>query len=202
MISIVFRSADEDDISAFIGGRGSPYRNIVLVSIPVSLFIFAAIGIVFRSWFVASLIAITFFVSSLYGNLSFFRDVVRRRKLKSDPTAVEAIKIKPARVFELQALGDHAPAYCFCADDNQVLLLAGQWLLETPLFPNTEFTVCRWADNQRPIRIKIVGERTNAEVSKVEIRDYYGAPEAVLVQAKIESLQEDLDNFFERNRSR
>lgn len=177
-------------------GRGSLWRNLLFVSLPVALVLFGLVYLFSRSVLAASIVATAAFVGSVWSNVSFFTAVRRRENLRSDDRAVEVTEVEASRVLEVEHLGSHGPAWVFFSDDGKALLLVGQWLLSFRSFPSESFRLYRWSDTKKPIRIKSTGKRIRPEHSTVCLRASHRLGDVELFDATPETLQDDLDNAF------
>lgn len=193
MMTIHHRAATHQDLSALTKGRGSLGRNLVTVSLPVSAVVFATVFAIWRSVPAAAAIAGGIFLASLLANLSFFRKVQGRSALRTDPKAVEVLDVSASRVFDIEPVGDNAPAFCFFVDPTQALLLVGQWLLDYHAFPSSSFRLHCWAKTREPIRIELTGPPLTAEPSIVRLTPHHRVRKIQIFDATPETLQRDLD---------
>lgn len=198
MIRQYYRTAGDRDLQDMQRGKGELRRNILFVTMPVTAVVFVLVYLLSRSTFEASLLSGVFFAASLYSNVRFFRDSRRRARMKRDPRAVEVIEVDALRVFEIEHLGSHGPAYCFFVENEQALLLIGQWLLEVREFPASAFRLHRWSDTGQPIRIEVTGKQLEPEHSTVTLRSTYRNGDIEVFRAKPETLQNDLDSAFQK----
>ena len=196
MIRTYHSSADDRDFRAMTRGKGSLGRNLLFVSLPVALVLFALVYFLWRSVIAASIVGGLAFVASVWSNVRFFIDVRRRQQSQSDGRAVEVTEVQASRVLDIEPLGSHGPAWVFFADGGQALLLVGQWLLDVRSFPSRSFRLYRWADTKKPIRIKSTGKRVKPEPSTVHLRASYRLADVEVFEATPETLQDDLDRTF------
>lgn len=198
MIRIFHTSADDRDFRAMTRGKGSLGRNLLRASLPVALFLFALVYIVWRSLIVASIAGVLAFATSAWSNARFFSDIRRRQAARADSEAVEVTEIQASRVLDIEPLGSHGPALVFFASDGKALLLVGQWLLRYRSFPSTSFRLYQWADTKKPIRIEPTGQRVKPEHSTVQLRPSYRLTDVEIFEATPETLQHDLDRAFDK----
>jgi hypothetical protein len=196
MIRVSHRATNDSDLTALTKGAGSLVRNLLVVTVPLTLVIFAGVFWLSKSTIVAAVVAGLLMIGSTVSNVRFFRDVRGRERTKDDPTAVEVIEVEAFRVLDIEHLGSHGPAYCFFASDGQALLLVGQWLLERRKFPTLAFRLNRWSDNGEPIRLEPIGKKVKPEQSRVALRGTYKNRDIELFRAAPETLQQDMDNAF------
>jgi hypothetical protein len=153
-------------------------RNIGFTTIPVCLVIFGLGWLLSRNIIIASILPLTVFLLSLYSNIGKFKDDIRKERAGFTQ---KAIKIKNA--FELIAPNDSiSPSLCLQLDDENCLILNGQWLYESETygeearkyydeesqlfnghlppyaFPSSEFDL--WISNltNKPHKITVQGE--------------------------------------------
>ena len=200
MIRTFPSSADDRDFRAMTRGKGSFGRNLLLTSVPVALFLSALVYVVWRSLIAASIVGVLAFLVSAWSNLRFFSDVRRRQESRADHQAVEVTEVQASRVFDIEPLGSHGPAFVFFADGGMALLLVGQWLLRYRSFPSKSFRLYQWADTRKPIRLEPTGRRIKPEHSTVQLRANYRLSDVEVFEATPETLQHDLDRAFERRR--
>jgi hypothetical protein len=179
-------------------GKGSFGRNLLLASVPIALFLSALVYVVWRSLIAASMVGVLAFVASAWSNLRFFSDVRRRQESRADSVAVEVTEVQASRVFDIEPLGSHGPAFVFFADGGKALLLVGQWLLRYRSFPSTSFRLYQWADTREPIRLEPTGRRIKPEHSTVQLRANYRLSDVEVFEATPETLQHDLDRAFDK----
>jgi len=198
MIRTFQTSVDDRDLRAMTRGKGSLGRNLLLVCFPAALFLFALVYVIWRSLTAASVVGVLALVASAWSNASFFTDGRRRQGAGADGQAVEVTEVHASRVFDIEPLGSHGPAWVFFAGDGKALLLVGQWLLRFRSFPSTSFRLYQWADTKRPIRLKPTGRRVKPERSAVLLRPSYRLTDVEVFQATPETLQHDLDRAFDK----
>jgi hypothetical protein len=174
-------------------GKGSPGRNLLLVSLPAALLLMAVVYFVWRSLPAASVVGVFLLVASVWSNGRFFSKVRRRQQSRADARAVQVTEVEASRVLDIQPSGSHGPALVFFAADGQALLLTGQWLLGCRSFPSSSFRLYQWADTKRPIRIEPTGRRVKPEHSTVQLRSSYHLADVEVFEATPETLQNDLD---------
>ena len=179
-------------------GRGSLGRNLLLAALPVALFPFALVYIVWRSLIAASIVGVVVFVASAVSNVRFFSKLRHRQESRADSEAVEVTEVQASRVLDIEPLGSHGPALVFFAGDGKALLLVGQWLLRYRSFPSTSFRLYQWADTKKPIRIEPTGRRVKPEHSTVQLRASYRLTDVEVFEATPETLQHDLDRAFDK----
>jgi len=192
-------SADDRDFKAMTRGKGSLGRNLALVYIPVALFLFALVYVVWRSLTAASIVGGLAFIASAWSNTRFFSDIRRRKDSRADSQSVEITEVHASRVLDIEPLGSHGPALVFFAADGNALLLVGQWLRGYRSFPSTSFRLYRWADTKKPIRIEPTGPRVKPEHSTVQLRPNYRLSDVETFKATPETLQDDLDRAFNKS---
>ena len=141
------------------------------------------------------------FVASAWSNLRFFSDVRRRQESRADSESVEVTEVQASRVFDIEPLGSHGPAFVFFADGGKAPLLAGQWLLRYRAFPSTSFRLYQWADTRKPIRLEPTGRRIKPEHSTVQLRANYRLSDVEVFEATPETLRHDLDRAFGKTAS-
>jgi hypothetical protein len=196
MIRTFHASADDRDFRAMTRGSGSLGRNLVFVSLPLSVFLSGLAYLLSRSFVAASIVGGLVLLASVWSNVSFFSDVRRRRNSRSDDRAVEVTEVQASRVLDIEPLGSHGPAWVFFGDGGKALLLVGQWLLAVRSFPSRSFLLYRWADTKKPIRIKSTGKRVKPEHSTVSLRARHHLRDVEVFDATPETLQDDLDRAF------
>jgi hypothetical protein len=189
-------SADDRDIRAMTQGKGSLGRNLIFTSLPVALFLFAVVYIIWRSLPAASVVGGVALVASAWSNVRFFNEVRRRQESRANSAAVEVTEVEASRVLDIEPLGSHGPALVFFAGDGKALLLVGQWLLDYRSFPSTSFRLYQWGDTKKPIRIEPTGGRVKPEHSTVQLHSSYRLTDVELFEATPETLQHDLDRAF------
>lgn len=69
----------------------------------------------------------------------------------------------------------------------------GQWLLKYDSFPAESLRLHRWADGKKPIPIEVVERPVNAAPSKVQLRPSHRYGKIEVLDATLETLQDDLD---------
>ena len=195
MIRSFRQAAGPKDLHSLVPAGDSLGRNLLRGALPVSVVVFGVVYLVSRSPWLAGGVAAVVFAASLKSNVSFFRDV-NRRKGSADPEAVEVIEVEASRVFDIEPLGSHGPAYVFFSDDGRALLLIGQWLLQRRKFPTQSFRLHRWADTGEPIRIMPSGGKIKPEQSNVRVPSSPRVPDIAIITAAAETLQDDLDRAF------
>lgn len=196
MIKVYHRSVDERDLVAVKRHRGAIARNLMTVSVPVSLVLLGVVYLRWRSVLAASAVALSLFVASLFSNVRFFKSVGRREAQKTDPNAVEVFEVSASEVYEVDHLGSDGPAFCFFPESGKGLLLVGQWLNEAEPFPCDSFLVSRWSDTGKPVRIEPTGRPISAVLSPVVLRASYRLGSVELFDASPSTLQQDLDRAF------
>ncbi len=196
MIRMFYRAATDEDFKTVAQSRGSLRSNFVLVTIPLTILILAVTYFLFRSAWAAGILGGAFFASSVWSNLSFFREMKRREAASADPKAVEVMEVEADRVADVEHLGSHGPAYCFFTGTGQALLLIGQWLLEVESFPTRAFRLHRWNDCKAPIRIESLGATVEPRSSTARLKPSYRIRDVEVFSAKPDTLQEDLDRAF------
>jgi hypothetical protein len=197
MIRTSVVDADERDLQAMVPPGSSPARNIALTTVPLSVVAFLVIYAVSRSAWIAGALAAVLMVGSIVSNVRFFRKVAGRRiEQQSGKPAVEVIDIEAFRVFDIEPLGSHGPAFVFFAEDKKALLLIGQWLLEQPSFPSKAFRLRRWADTGQPIRIESRSPEIEPEPSPIRVPDASRARDVYIIDAAPETLEQDLRRAF------
>ena len=197
MIRTSLANADERDFQAITSTGTSPARNILFTTLPLSAVAFLVIYGVSRSLWIAAPIAAALMAGSIVSNVRFFRKVAdRRTEQRSGKSAVEIIDVEALRVFDIEPLGSHGPAFVFFAADGKALLLIGQWLLEQPSFPSRAFRLRRWADTGRPIRIEARGPEIEPEQSPIRVPDASRVQDVWLIDAAPDTLEQDLQRAF------
>lgn len=196
MIRIYLRSADHADLRATAPPGTTISRNFLLGSLPVAVALFGLVYVFSRSLVIAGGLAASVFAASAASNIRHFREVARRATQGADPRAVEVIEVAASRVWDIEPVGSHGPAFVFFASGGKGLLLIGQWLLEQPSFPALAFRVHRWSDSGRPIRIETSGPQIAPEHSTVRVPSSSRVPDIVVLDAMPETLQRDLDRAF------
>jgi hypothetical protein len=191
-------SVDDRDLRAMMRGKGSPSRNLLLVSLPAALLLFAVVYVVCRSWLAASVVGVLLLTASAWSNGRFFSNVRRRQQSRADAGAVQVTEVEASRVLDIEPLGSHGPALAFFAADGRALLLAGQWLLGCRSFPSSSFRLYQWADTKKPIRIEPTGRRVKPEHSIAQLRPSYRLTDVEAFEATPETLQHDLDRAFDK----
>jgi hypothetical protein len=88
-------------------------RNLITVSLPVSVLIFAVAFLILRSLFFASVAAGCLFFASLSSGLAAFRKTQREMRMLGDSGAIEVMEVTAERVIDIEPVGDNGPAYCF-----------------------------------------------------------------------------------------
>jgi hypothetical protein len=190
-------SVSDRDLRATAQGKGSPGRNLLLVSVPAAVLLFAVVYVACRSWSAASAVGVILLVASAWSNGRFFREVRRRQQSRADAGAVLVTEVAASRALDIEPLGDHGPALVFFASEGKALLLVGQWLLDCRSFPSSTFRLYQWADTKKPIRIEPTGRRVKAEHSTVQLRPSYHLADVEVFEATPETLQHDLDRTFQ-----
>lgn len=198
MLTVNYRAIVEPDLVALRRGRGSLWRNIASVSVPVSLLVFVGVYLYRGSRLGASLVGAAVFAASVWSNLIFHRKLRARESRTLDEKAVEVLEVTGGRVLDIEPLGDDAPAYCIFVGDGKALLLVGQWLLEYESFPAESFRLHRWADTKAPIRMEIMGRPTDAEKCNVKLQPGHKYSKAQVVSATEATLQQDFDRELTR----
>ena|SRR5215813_9103254 len=193
MIKTYRRAAENRDLKAMTQDRGPLARNLLTVTLPLSLVVGVCAYFIWRSLLLAGGTAVALFIASAVSNFRFFRDVKRRETLMRDANAVEVFEVSTSLVLDIEHLGSHGPAYCIFGDSGKALLLVGQWLLECETFPNDSFRLHRWSDTRKPIRIETLGKPLEAVNSTVCLRPEYRYDDIELLDATAETLQADLD---------
>jgi hypothetical protein len=196
MIRIYNRAVDNTDLKEMTRGRGALFRNVLQVTLPIFLGLFLVVYFPFKSLMAAGMISGLFLIGSVVSNARFFREVRRRETSKKDKQAVQVMEVEAFRVFDIEHLGSHGPAYCFFVENGQALLLVGQWMLEYRRFPSLSFRLHRWSDSGKPIRVEVTGKRVKAEHSTVGLRQGYRNGDIEIFDAHPETLQEDLQKAF------
>ena len=172
----------------------SPARNILFTTMPLSVVAFLVLYGVSRSLWIAALIAAALMVASIVSNVRFSRKVAGRRTAQQ--LAVEVLDVEASRVFDIEPLGSHGPAFVFFADDGKALLLIGQWLLEQPSFPSAAFRLRRWVDTGQPILIEARGPEIEPEQSPIQVPDGSRVGDVWLIDAAPDTLAQDLQRAF------
>lgn len=180
-------------------GKGSTRRNLLFISLPAAIFLFAVVYVICHSLLVASVIAVLLLAASAWSNGRFFSKVRRRQQSRTDAGAVQVTEVEASRVLDVQPLGSHGPALVFFAAEGKALLLAGQWLIGCRSFPSSSFRLYQWADTKEPIRIEPTGRRVKVEHSTVQLRHSYRLADVELFDATPETLQHDLDKAFNKS---
>lgn len=198
MIRTYRRSADPRDIDAMKQGKGSLVRNILTVTLPIGAVLFVGMYLVARSYRLGFAVAGVFVLASVWSNTQFFKTVGKRERSGSDQSTVEVTEVEAIRVFDIEHLGSHGPAYCFFTDEGRALLLVGQWLMRIPKFPSLSFRLSRWADDGSPIRIEVTGRKVKPEHSTVGLQGHYSNGDIEVFRAQPQTLQQDLENAFGR----
>ena len=122
MIRTSLANADERDFQAITSTGTSPARNILFTTLPLSAVAFLVIYGVSRSLWIAAPIAAALMAGSIVSNVRFFRKVAdRRTEQRSGKSAVEIIDVEALRVFDIEPLGSHGPAFVFFAADGKAL---------------------------------------------------------------------------------
>jgi hypothetical protein len=197
MIRTSLVDADEKDLQAMAPPGSSPARNILSTTVPLSVVAFLVIYAVSRSPWIAAAIAGVLMVASIVSNVRFHRKVAgRRRDQQSGKLAVEVIEVEASRVFDIEPLGSHGPAFVFFAEDHKALLLIGQWMLDQPSFPSKAFRLRRWADSGQPIRIEARGPEIEPEQSPIRVPDASRVRDVYIIDAAPETLEQDLRRTF------
>lgn len=199
MIRTFHRSADDRDFKAVTRDKGSLGRNLLFVSAPVALCLAALVYLVRRSLIAASIVGVLAFVASAWSNLRFFGDIRRRQESRSDSEAVAVTEVQASRVFDIEPLGSHGPAFVFFGDGGKAILLIGQWLLDYRSFPSKSFLLYQWADTRKPIRLEPTGRRIKPEQSTVQLRANYRLSDVEVFEATPDTLQHDLDRAFDKS---
>src|SRR5687767_14654649 len=122
MIRTFTRPSDEHDLRAMAPPGTSFALNLLRGSLPVSVVAFAIVYLLSRSLLIAGMLGLALFAASVVSNVRFFGEVERRSGQKTDPRAVEVIEVEATRVWDIEPLGDNAPAYVFFANDRKALL--------------------------------------------------------------------------------
>ena len=198
MISTFHTSADDRDFKAMTHGKGSLGRNLLFISLPIALFLFTLVYVIWRSPIAGLIVGVVAFGASAWSNVRFFSDVRRRKSISSDGQAVAVTEVQSSRVLDIEPLGSHGPVYVFFADDGKALLLVGQWMLSARRFPCASFRLYQWADTKEPIRIEPLSRRLKPEPSRVQLRSTYRFSDVEVLEATPETLQSDLDKAFEK----
>ena len=194
MIRTSLVDADERDFQAMAPPGRSPARNILFTTMPLSVVAFLVLYGVSRSLWIAALIAAALMVASIVSNVRFSRKVAGRRTAQQ--LAVEVLDVEASRVFDIEPLGSHGPAFVFFADDGKALLLIGQWLLEQPSFPSAAFRLRRWVDTGQPILIEARGPEIEPEQSPIQVPDGSRVGDVWLIDAAPDTLAQDLQRAF------
>ncbi len=193
MIARSTRACEPRDLRAVTHGRGSPWRNILQVALPISIVIGVLVYGLSRSLIAAVALGSPLLLASAWSNLSFFRGVERRQRSGSADDSVIVWDVEAETVVEIEHLGSNGPAWVFFSGDGRALLLIGQWLLEKRSFPTLEFRLSCWDDDGEPIRIDSRGKRVHPTEVGVALRGEHRFGSVQLLRARIETLQQDLD---------
>jgi hypothetical protein len=194
MIRTFRKAADPADLRALTPTNDTLILNVLRGTLPLSLAVSGVTYLISRSLMVAGSVGALLFAASLTSNLRFFRGVARRKE-STEADAVEVIEVEASRIFDIQHLGSHGPAYVFFGADGKALLLIGQWLLEQRKFPARSFRLHRWTDTGEPIRIESTGGRMKPEQSAVVVPSTGRVPDIAIFDATPETLQDDLDRL-------
>jgi hypothetical protein len=198
VIRVSRASVSQKDIEAMTKGAGSLVRNLLAVTIPLSLGVGGLVYLISKSIVAAAVIGGGLLVASAWSNVGFFAEVRKRRDRPEG--ALEAIEVQATQVVEIEHLGSHGPAWVFLTDEGDALLLVGQWLLEQRRkFPSLSFTVLRWADSGRPLRVESTGRRVHPTEVQVRLEPSYTCSDIEIFRARAESLQDDLRAAFTRH---
>lgn len=153
-------------------------RNIGLVTIPVCIIIFALGWFIFRNTIGAAIFPLLLFTASVHNNFGKYFD-----DQKKEAAGFVKHQFKSRQAFELVAPNDGVgPSLCIEIEDNQFLLLNGQWLYDDETygeesreyydeeietfncyknpfsFPSTEFEVWISIFDKQPNKIIIFGD--------------------------------------------
>jgi hypothetical protein len=191
-------SVDDRDSSAMTRGKGSLGRNLLLISLPAALLLFAVVYAVWRSSLAASIVAAFAFAASAWSNARFFNCVRRRQQSRGGAGVVQVTEVEASRVLDIEPLGSHGPALVFFTAEGKALLLTGQWLLGYRSFPSYSFRLYQWEDTKKPIRIEPTDRQVKAEHSTVQLRPSYRLADVEVFEATPETLQNDLDRAFDK----
>jgi hypothetical protein len=196
-IDVRLERATPVDLAIASHGSGSLGRNLAL-----SFGLFLGLGAFV--WFFTGSLAWSIglggapFALSVWGNLSHFRMLARRRERAATTPEVEILEVDARRVIEVEPAGDHEPAWLFVCDDGHLLLLVGQWLREQRGFPSLTFTFRRWADTGRPIRIEPRSPRVEPEPLWLALTGVHRPPHALLFSGDLDDLQASFDAALAR----
>ena len=194
MIRSTFQSFSERDLQAETAGRGTPGKNLLVITVPVCAAIFAGLFLLTRSWWIAGIPALLFCGLSGVSNLLFAARMHRLRMLIGRENSVEAIEVEAVSAEDVEHLGSNGPAYCFFSEDGQALLLVGQWMLEAKQFPSLKFRLLRMADTGEPIRIESQAEEFIPPTYSTRLRTTYNISPVTRLQATPQNLQATLDS--------
>ncbi|SMC25570.1 hypothetical protein SAMN02745857_02216 [Andreprevotia lacus DSM 23236] len=194
-IEISRRAPVDDDFKA-LQQQGTSFGRAISLALLVFGVLAALIYWLSKSWLAASLIGGGLFASSVVSNWRFRQEQQRRRAMAADPQAVEVIEVAPLRVVDIQPLGSNGPALVFFGNDEQAVLVVGQWTAEFEPFPAAHFRIHRWADTGEPIRIECLGKLIVPESSSVALQPGYRFGYVEWFKASPETLQQDLALAF------
>src|SRR5215471_3315004 len=101
MITVHHRAATDLDLKTLTDGRKSLMRNVATASLPVAVFVFGVVYLLWRSSLAAGVAAVSLFAASVASNISFFRKVRRAQSWKEDSSAVEVYEVSAQRVLDI-----------------------------------------------------------------------------------------------------
>lgn len=195
MIHIEYRAPNDLDFQALRKTNGSLRKNLQLTCL-IS-FALTMLSYVFSKSIVASvLIGGALFLSSVISNLQFFKKIDSRKNLIDDSSAVEVLEVNALQVVDIVPQGSNGPALVFFGENDEALLMVGQWLAEFEPFPVCKFRICRWRDTRDPIRIESVGALIAPEESSATLLPNYSFGKVELFKARPNTLQHDLEISF------
>ena len=118
--------------------------------------------------------------------------------------------------MDVIAPGSSGPAYCFVSEDGRILLLYGQWLLDSDTyraapnedgvdldeadndfhFPSDHFVLHFWPGETQPFWIEVLGKYLKPQDSFIELRGTKPIEASTVFAGTLETLQTSLDNTF------
>lgn len=191
MISRTVRAADPKDLKALKSGRGSFWRNILVVTLPIAILLGLALFAFARSYWVSISLPLVLLGASIHSNVGFFRMV---RRIESSPeSAVECIEVEAAHIIDLEPQGSNGPVIALLTESGECLLLVGQWLLEQKKFPSRKMRIYRWSSDGEPIRTESLGPKVRPVQSNAGLKKTHRVGTVHIFPAKLETLEHDLD---------
>ena len=220
MLATRFRSATPADVASSDRAPDTLSSRLTFAA-AVSAGVFLLIWLPSRSVAAAAGVAGGLFALSAWSNLRQRSDVRALRRQLEAPDSVEVVEVRASRVLEV--FSPTGPGLCFDCGDGQLLLLAGQWLLEPALyrapepaddgnqdrfnllddphgFPSEHFALHRWRGEARPFWIEVLGRYLAPPESSTPLP--VAGDFAEVLRGGIDTVQSDLERAFEARGAR